>query len=66
MRVNRKVNFFKTFLVVGAGLEPASSTEQQILSLSCIPIPPPNQTLLQIFFWNVLAANIAYWHIQVN
>ena len=31
-------------LVRGAGLEPARSFDQEILSLSCIPIPPPAQS----------------------
>lgn len=30
-------------MVLGAGLEPARLCGQEILSLSCLPIPPPEQ-----------------------
>ena len=63
MRVNRKVNFFSSR---GGDRTRTNITVQQILSLSCLPIPPPNQTLLQIFFRNVLAVNKSYGHIKVN
>ena len=40
--------------VPGAGLEPARPIEQQILSLQCLPIPPPRQ--LKLMFKNLEAS----------
>ena len=34
-----------TEMVLQAGLEPARSFEQKILSLLCLPIPPPEQVI---------------------
>ena len=34
-----------TYMVLQAGLEPARSFEQKILSLLCLPIPPPEQVI---------------------
>ena len=35
-------------MVLEEGLEPSRSFEQKILSLLCLPIPPPEQNLLTI------------------
>ena len=36
------INYF----VFGAGIEPARANAHKILSLACLPIPPPEHTLL--------------------
>ncbi len=41
-------------LVPGAGLEPAQSCDREILSLLCLPIPPPGLT--GVFFIVGMAA----------
>ena len=35
-------------MVRGAGLEPARLCSQEILSLSCLPIPPPARRLIKL------------------
>ena len=52
-------------LVLGAGVEPARSCDQRILSPSCIPIPPPEQLFVKLFYFltNEATARIALAYI---
>ena len=45
LKIQKKGSHFSitSFSVPGAGLEPARPNGHKILSLACLPIPPPGQ-----------------------